>query len=57
MSSGEQRGPERCHCGGWFNPCMYEECAACRSAYIEALNAVRLAFPNARIIGIPGWPL
>ena len=56
MSSAEQCGPERCHCGGWFNAAMYVECKGCRDAYVAALNAVRQVFPGARIVGIPGFP-
>jgi hypothetical protein len=40
-------GPQRCHCGGWFNPHMYAECKRCCDAYVKALNTVRQAFPGA----------
>ena len=56
MNSAEWCGPERCRCGGWFNPAMYAECKSCRDAYVQALNTVRQVFPGARIIGVPGWP-
>jgi hypothetical protein len=48
---------EQCHCGGWFNPAMYAECARCRAAYATALSTVRQVFPHARIIGTPGLDL
>jgi hypothetical protein len=43
--------PQRCHCArGWFNPDVYDECAQCRRALVDAINAARRLL-GGRVVG------
>jgi hypothetical protein len=56
MSEHDTSEPQRCHCGrGFFNPDIYDECARCRRAFVDAINAARRVL-GARIIGTPSFP-
>jgi hypothetical protein len=56
VSERDTSSPQRCHCRrGWFNPAVYGECARCRRALVDAINAARRLL-GGRIVGTPSIP-